>query len=140
MQMRLQHINPHPLLKGYIEKMWVFESNGRVPNDDMKLIVPNGLIKLVVPFRNGLSGKMENGWFHLSKEHSITIIGIADIPAIVESENDSIAGTIGVEFSPQGAYRFFHLRQSEIKKNSSAYRHHPLFVVSRLRTQDKLKS
>ncbi len=113
--MRLQHINPHPLLKGYIEKMWVFESSGRVPNDDMKLVVPNGLIKLVVPFRNGLSGKIKNGWFHLSKEHSITLIGMADIPAIVESENVSQAGTIGVEFSPFGAYRFFHLPQSEIK-------------------------
>jgi AraC-like DNA-binding protein len=115
MQMQLQHINPHPLLKGYIEKMWVFESSRRVPNDDMKLVVPNGLIKLVVPFRNGLSGKMEDGWFHLSKEHSITLIGIADIPAKVESEKDCRAGTIGVEFSPQGAYRFFNLRQSEIK-------------------------
>ena len=115
MPMRLQHINPHPLLKGYIEKMWVFESSGRVPTDDMKLVVPNGLIKLVIPFRNGLSGKMEDGWFHLSKEHSITLIGIADIPAIVESEKDCKAGTIGVEFSPQGAYRFFHFRQSEIK-------------------------
>jgi hypothetical protein len=27
--MRLQHIEPHHLLKGYIEKLWVFESNGR---------------------------------------------------------------------------------------------------------------
>ena len=115
MQMRLQHIIPHPLLKGYIEKMWVFESTGRVPNDDMKLVVPNGRIKLVIPFRNGLSGKMEDGWFHLSKEHSITLIGIADIPAIIESEKDCKAGTIGVEFSPHGAYRFFHLRHSEIK-------------------------
>ena len=115
MQMRLQHITPHPLLKGYIEKMWVFESTGRVPNDDMKLVVPNGRIKLVIPFRNGLLGKMEDGWFHLSKEHSVTLIGIADIPAIIESEKDCKAGTIGVEFSPHGAYRFFHLRHSEIK-------------------------
>lgn len=114
LKMRLQHINPHPLLKGYIEKLWVFESDGRVPNDDMKLVVPNGLIKLMVPFRNGLSGKM-NGWYHLSKEHSITLIGMSDLPAIVDSEKDSTVGTIGVEFSPQGAYRFFHLRHSEIK-------------------------
>ena len=112
--MRLQHINPHPLLKGYVEKMWVFESSGRVPNDDMKLIVPNGLIKLVVPFRNGLSGKME-GCFHLTKEHSITLIGLTDIPSIVDAESDNPTGTIGIEFSPNGAYRFFQVRQSEIK-------------------------
>jgi len=114
MQMRLQHINPHPLLKGYIEKMWVFESSGRVPNDDMKLIVPNGLIKLVVPFRNGLSGKME-GCSHLTKENGITLIGLTDIPSIVDAESDNPSGTIGIEFSPHGAYYFFRLRLSEIK-------------------------
>jgi AraC-like DNA-binding protein len=124
MQMQLKHIQPHPLLKGYIDKMWVFESSGRVPNDDMKLVVPNGLIKLVVPYRNGLSGKMSDGFYHLSKEHSITLIGIADIPAIVEAQNDSVAGTIGVEFSPEGAYRFFKLRQSDIKNKI-----HPLSEV-----------
>ena len=115
MHMHLQHINPHPFLSGYIEKMWVFKSSGRVTNEDMKLVVPNGLIKLVIPFRNGLSGKMQDGWLHLSKEHSITLIGMSDMPAIVEAENDTTAGTIGVEFSPHGAYRFFRLRQSEIK-------------------------
>jgi hypothetical protein len=114
MQMRLQNINPHPLLKGYIEKMWVFESNGRMPSDDLKLIVPNGLIKLVIPFRNGLSGKME-GCFHLTKEHGITLIGLTDIPSVVDAETDNPTGTIGIEFSPHGAYRFFHLRQSEIR-------------------------
>jgi AraC-like DNA-binding protein len=121
--MRLRHIHPHPLLKGYIEKLWVFESSGRVSNEDMKLIVPNGLIKLVIPFKNGLSGKME-GWYHLSKENSITVIGITDKPSIVEAENDAPAGTIGLEFSPKGAYRFFHLKQAEIRNQI-----HPLVDV-----------
>ncbi len=123
MQMRLQHIDPHPLLKGYIEKMWIFESSCRVPNYDMKLIVPNGCVKLVVPYKNGLSGKY-NGWFHLSKEHSITLIGVSDIPAIVDSENDSPAGTIGIEFNQIGSYRFFHLRQVDIKNKI-----HPLIDI-----------
>jgi AraC-like DNA-binding protein len=114
MNMRLQNITPHPLLKDYISKLWIFESSGRVPDSDMKLIVPNGLIKLVIPFRNGLSGTME-GWSHLSKEHSITLIGMTDIPSVVEAESDEPAGTIGVEFSPVGAYRVFHLPQSEIR-------------------------
>jgi AraC-like DNA-binding protein len=123
MQMRLQHIEPHPLLKGFITKLWIFESDGQVPNEDMKLIVPNGLIKLVIPFRNGLSGKM-SGWQHLSKEHSITLIGMCDKPSIVESETNNSAGTIGVEFSPYGAYRFFHLNHSDIKNQI-----HPLIDI-----------
>lgn len=43
MQMRLQNFEPLPQLKGYVEKIWVFESSGRMPDDDMKLIVPNGM-------------------------------------------------------------------------------------------------
>jgi len=112
--MRLQYIEPHLLLKGYIEKLWVFESNSRAPDGDMKLIVPNGCIKLVIPFRNGLSGTI-NKWHHLSKENSITLIGMTDVPSIVDIETNSPSGTIGVQFSPMGAYRFFQIRQSEIK-------------------------
>ena len=112
--MTLQHIPVHPYLKGYVEKIWIFESAGKVPDDDLKLIVPNGLPKLVIPFRNGLDGRME-GWRHLSGEHSMTIIGICDLPSVVDVVSDSASGTIGVEFSPMGISRFLHVRQSEIK-------------------------
>jgi len=61
MQMRFQHIDPHPLLRGYIEKMWVFESSGRMPVDDLKLVVPNGNIKLTVAFRNGNAATANSG-------------------------------------------------------------------------------
>ena len=116
MQMNLRHIEPYPQLKRYINKMWLFESNGRAPSEDMKLIVPNGMLKLTIPFQNGVSGKNERN-FHLSKESQITLIGIADIPAIVDLENDAPHKNIGIEFSPLGAYRIFQLRQSELKNN-----------------------
>lgn len=112
--MRLQHIEPHPQLKAYISKIWVFESSGRVPMEDMKLIVPNGMVKLTIPFRNGVSGKNQH-LFHLSKESAITLIGIGDIPAIVDLEHDAPSGNIGIEFSAEGAYRLFQLRHSELK-------------------------
>lgn len=112
--MRLQHFEPLPQLKGYVGKIWVFESSGRVPVEDMKLIVPNGMAKLTIPFRNGVSGKNKEV-YNLSKESQITLIGICDIPAIVEIENDAPSGNIGIEFSPLGAYRIFQLRHSEIK-------------------------
>lgn len=114
--MRLQHYRIHPLLQDCIEKLWVFESDEPLPNDDMKLVVPNGLIKLVIPFRNGLSGSME-GWAHTSREHSITLIGIADIPSVVDTyyEHGLSSGTIGVEFNPAGAHRLFPLAYGEIR-------------------------
>lgn len=114
--MNLRHIEPYPQLKRHINKMWLFESNGRAPSEDMKLIVPNGMLKLTIPFQNGVSGKNERN-FHLSKESQITLIGIADIPAIVDLENDAPHKNIGIEFSPLGAYRIFQLRQSELKNN-----------------------
>ncbi|HXS35765.1 MAG TPA: DUF6597 domain-containing transcriptional factor [Flavipsychrobacter sp.] len=112
--MKLTHIEPHPQLKGYVDKIWVFESSGRIPSEDMKLIVPNGMVKLTIPFRNGVSGKNKE-IYHLSKESSLTLIGIGDIPAIVDVEDDVPSGNIGIEFSPVGAYRIFKLRQSELK-------------------------
>src|SRR2546421_12594093 len=112
--MKLELIQPRSELRPYIGKMWVFENDRQLPDDDIKLIVPNGMTKLVIPFRNGLSGKYKE-WYHLSKEASITLIVIADSPAIVDVEEDTPHGKIGIEFSPIGAYRFFQLRQSELK-------------------------
>jgi AraC-like DNA-binding protein len=112
--MKLRNIDIHPALHGCIDKMWVFESSGKAPTEDMKLVVPNGLIKLVVPFRNGVSGKI-NDYHLLSKENKIILIGISDLPAVVDIENDSPSGSIGIEFSPRGAYRFFRLQYSDVK-------------------------
>ncbi len=64
--MKLLRFEPHPSLKGYIQKLWVFESDHRVPNEDLKLIVPNGLAKLTIPYKNGISSFV-NGRFQLSK-------------------------------------------------------------------------
>jgi AraC-like DNA-binding protein len=112
--MRLRFVQPHPRLKGLINKMWVFESDGRAPVEDMKLIVPNGMVKLTIPYRNGVSGRNKDG-YRLVKESSIIIIGICDTPAIVDLEHDAPHGNIGIEFSPTGAYRLFRVRQAELK-------------------------
>jgi AraC-like DNA-binding protein len=114
MQMRLQHFEPDPQLYGYVSKIWVFESTGRVPLEDMKLIVPNGMVKITIPFRNGTVGRNKDTC-HVSKESTITLIGISDIPAVVDIEHDAPSGNIGIEFSALGAYRIFQLRLSEIK-------------------------
>jgi len=99
MQVKFQHIEPHPVLKPYIEKMWVFESSGRMPVDDLKLVVPNGNIKLTVAFRNGIVAAM-NGQSFASKEQSISLTGLVDVPLTLDVDKDIATGTIGVEFSP----------------------------------------
>jgi AraC-like DNA-binding protein len=114
MQMRLQNIEPHPLLKSYIDKMWLFESSGKMPAADLKLVVPNGHIKLSVAFRNGIVASV-NGKSFTSKEQNISLTGLIDVPVILDVEEDVATGTIVVEFNPQGAYRFFQISLNDIK-------------------------
>jgi AraC-like DNA-binding protein len=114
MQMRLQNIEPHPLLKSYIDKMWLFESSGKMPAADLKLVVPNGHIKLSVAFRNGIVASV-NGKSFTSKEQNISLTGLVDVPVILDVEEDIATGTIVVEFNPQGAYRFFQISLNDIK-------------------------
>jgi AraC-like DNA-binding protein len=114
MQIQFRHIEPHFLLKNYIEKMWFFESSGKIPADDMKLVVPNGNIKLTLSYQNGIVAAI-NGKTFASKEHDITLTGLVDVPVILDVDEDVATETIGIEFSPQGAYRFFHFTLNDIQ-------------------------
>jgi AraC-like DNA-binding protein len=114
MSMQFHHIEPHFLLKNYVEKMWLFESSGKMPVDDMKLVVPNGNLKLTVSYQNGIIAAV-NGKTFASKEHDITLTGFIDVPVILDVDEDVTTETIGIEFSPQGAYRFFHFTLNDIQ-------------------------
>ncbi len=114
MQLQFHHIEPHFLLKNYIEKMWFFESSGKMPVDDMKLVVPNGNLKLTVSYQNGIVATV-NGKTFASKEHDITLTGLIDVPVVLDVEEDVATETIGIEFNPQGAYRFFHFNLNDIQ-------------------------
>jgi AraC-like DNA-binding protein len=121
--MRLQNIEPHPLLKNFIDKMWLFESSGKMPAEDLKLVVPNGHIKLSVAFRNGIVASV-NGKTFISKEQNISLTGVIDVPVILDVEEDISTGTIVIEFNPQGAYRFFQISLNDIKNQI-----HPLIDI-----------
>lgn len=114
MSLQFRHIEPHFLLKNYIEKMWLFESSGKIPVDDMKLVVPNANLKLTVSYQNGIVAAV-NGKTFLSKEHDITLTGLVDVPVILDTDEDVLTETIGIEFNPLGAYRFFHFNLNEIQ-------------------------
>ena len=114
MQMQFHHIEPHFLLKNYIEKMWIFKSSGKMPVDDMKLVVPNANIKLTLSYQNGVVAEI-NGKTFASKEHDITLTGLVDVPVVLDVDKDVATETIGIEFSPRGAYRFFHFTFNDIQ-------------------------
>src|SRR5678815_2306864 len=80
----------------------------------MKLVVPNGDIKLTLSYQNGIVAAV-NGKTFASKEHDITLTGLIDVPVILDVEDDVATETIGIEFNPQGAYRFFHFTLNNIQ-------------------------
>jgi hypothetical protein len=114
MSILFRHIESHFLLKNYIEKMWLFESSGKMPVEDMKLVVPNANLKLTLSYQNGIVASVDGKTF-LSKENDITLAGLIDVPVILDTDEDVATETIGIEFNPLGAYRFFHFNLNEIQ-------------------------
>ena len=114
LEIKFQLFNLSPQLKGFIEKIWVFESSEPMPRDDMKMVAPNGRLLLLMPFRNALVGQKVNRNY-LAPQNRISLVGMSDCPSIVDAEMKGAIGTIGVEISAIGAYRFFHIRLKDIK-------------------------
>lgn len=111
--MKLSFVEPWTPLKGYIDKIWVLETDCGLPVDDMKMLVPDGRMLLLIPMRNGLLGKM-GGQEYIANEARISLVGVGDHPSMVDALSDTALGVIGVDFTAQGAYRFFQWRLKEI--------------------------
>ena len=107
-------ITPHPLLRPYVAKLHVFESSGRLPAEDRKLIVPNANLKLTLTYRNGIVARIGDKAF-IQAENKLSLTGLIDLPVILDPQADAQTGTIIIEFNPQGAYRFFHLSYADVK-------------------------
>ena len=107
-------VTPHPLLNPYVAKMLVFESSGRLPVMDKKLIVPNANFKLTLTYRNGIVARIGDKTF-VQGENKLSLTGLIDSPVILDPQEDTQTGTIIIEFSPLGAYRLFHLSYTEVK-------------------------
>lgn len=84
-----------------------------MPVGDMNLVVPNANIKLTLSFQNGIVATL-NGKTFASKQNDITLTGLMDVPVILDVEEDVATETIGIEFNPKGAYRFFHFRLHDL--------------------------
>lgn len=111
--MKLSFHEPWAPLKGYIDKLWVLETDCGLPNDDMKMLVPDGRMLLLIPVRSGLLGRM-GGREYIANEGQISLVGVGDLPSMVDAQSNGALGVIGVDFTPQGAYRFFQWRLKEV--------------------------
>ncbi len=135
-------IFPHPILRPYIAKMYVFKSNGRLPVMDNKLIVPNANFKLTYTWLNGIVAKIGDKTFDQS-ENQISLSGLIDRPVLLDPKKDSRTGTIIIEFNPFGAYRFFHLSFTELKNQiielSDLFGNHVNEIQTQLTNSNSLK-
>jgi len=111
---RFSPVAPHPLLSPYVAKIWVFESSGRLPVQERKLIVPNTNLKLTLTYRNGIAASVGAKSF-LQRENELSLTGLIDAPVTLDPYEDSETGTIIIEFNPLGAYRFFQLGFTGVK-------------------------
>lgn len=84
-----------------------------MPNDDMRLLVPNARLRMIIPFRAGLVGK-KDGKLYIARTHKIALVGMSDSPSVVDAESDGPVGIAGVEFNSIGAYRFFRFNLKSI--------------------------
>ncbi|MFB9842406.1 helix-turn-helix domain-containing protein [Mucilaginibacter ginsenosidivorans] len=107
-------VTPHPSLGPYIAKMCIFESGGRLPVSERKLIVPNANFKLTLTYRNGIEARVGDRSF-VQSENKLSLTGLIDLPVLLDPQMDVPTGTIIIEFNPLGAYRFFRLSYDELK-------------------------
>ena len=111
---RFSPVTPHPQLRPFIDKMWVFESSGRLPALDKKLIVPNANFKLAFTSRNGLVARVGDKDF-IQKENELSFTGLVDSAVMLDPQEDTQTDTIVIEFNPLGAYRLFHLSYADVR-------------------------
>jgi AraC-like DNA-binding protein len=109
-------IIPHPLLRPFVANIWIFESGGRLPAEERKLIVPNANLKLTLSYRNGITARVEGKDF-LQQENTLTLTGLIDAPVTLDPLHDTQTGTLIIEFNQLGTYRLFHLSFADVKNH-----------------------
>ena len=63
--MILRLLQPHPALAPHVEKMWRFESESGIPEGDLRTIVPNGLMKVILSYRGALASSQGGSQYAL---------------------------------------------------------------------------
>ncbi len=132
--MNVSFTKPQKQLLPYIDTFWVFESSFGIPTTDTRTIVPDGRAKIIVPYKNSLSVDIEGSPIY-TKEFLIFLTGIQTNPRTICSPTTD-TGTIGVELTPKGLYRFFNLSMHEI--TDRIYSFEDLFGAWGVRLQNSI--
>lgn len=111
--MNIQIFKPKIELNDFIDLIWFFESSNGLPQADSRMIVPNGIAKLIIPVNNSLLTYF-NGKSIETKSEKIYLTGLWDVPNIISSSN-TYTSTIGIDLTARGLASLFPFSMREFK-------------------------
>jgi methylphosphotriester-DNA--protein-cysteine methyltransferase len=92
--------------------MWHFDGPTGFPRADLKTVVPNGLVKLIIPYAGTLRSERESALLRLCPSAEIAVVGLQDRPVVIDSPG--AVAVIGVELRADAAYRLLGIRLCEL--------------------------
>jgi len=99
----LLFLKPIAELKEYITKIWLFENEQGLPANNV--VAPNARPKVIIPYINTITTTSAYATRTCS-EGGIYFIGARDVPVALTTPK-ARTGSIGIEFTTAGAYKFF---------------------------------
>ena len=106
----LLFITPIPQLKRYITRIWLFQNNRGLP--DNNIVPPNARPKIIIPFTGTITTKSAQVTRTCS-QGGIFFIGVRDVPVALSTPKTR-TGSIGFEFTTEAAYKFFSRSMSDL--------------------------
>jgi AraC-like DNA-binding protein len=107
---------PRMELRKCVKDIWMFESAGGLPEEELQVVVPNGSAKLMLYYTGDFTGLVGQRAFKLPK-HKLFILGISDSAAIAGFDRNRPFGCICFELHPAGAYRLLAVPHHELRNS-----------------------
>jgi len=106
----LLFITPIPELKSYITRIWIFEGDHGLP--DNNIVPPNARPKIIIPYINRITTTTASH-SRTCTENGIYFIGVRDVPVSLSTPK-ARSGSIGVELTTAAAYKLFSQPMNEL--------------------------
>lgn len=100
-----------PQLRPFIKRIWSFEYFGKSETSTLPTIAPNGEVKIIYSLRKNMRSIIA-GVTHDHVESRGQVVGLHTVAGRMDW--DSNYGSLGIDFFPQTACRFFRFPLSEI--------------------------
>jgi AraC-like DNA-binding protein len=107
--MRYQEFTPHPLLAGYVQVIWILESENKLDFGPRQRIVPDAIVEAVFHFGEPFVTRFADG----SVERQPMSFVVSQTHRHIEIQPTRRSGFIAVRFYPWGGYHFFDVPVKE---------------------------